>query len=36
VHLIRRIIVSLLISLVAAIVVSSLPDLARYLKIREM
>ncbi len=34
--MIRRLLISLLFALVAAIVVKSLPDVARYLKIREM
>jgi len=34
--MIRRIVLSLLLALVAGLVVRSLPDLARYLKIREM
>jgi hypothetical protein len=33
---IRRVVLSLVFALVAGIVVRSLPDLARYLKIREM
>jgi hypothetical protein len=34
--MIRRLLMSLVFALVAAIVVKSLPDVARYLKIREM
>ncbi len=34
--MIRRVMLSLTLALVAAVVVKSLPDLARYLKIREM
>jgi len=34
--MIRRLVLSLLLALVAGLVVRSLPDLARYLKIREM
>ena len=34
--MIHRLIFSLLLALVATLVVKSLPDLARYLKIREM
>jgi hypothetical protein len=34
--MIRRLMMSLLFALVAALVVKSLPDIARYLKIREM
>ncbi|MGQ0617221.1 MAG: DUF6893 family small protein [Acidimicrobiia bacterium] len=34
--MIRRFIMSILFALVAGLVVKSLPDLARYLKIREM
>jgi hypothetical protein len=34
--MIHRLVYSLLIGLVATLVVKSLPDLARYLKIREM
>lgn len=34
--MIHRLIYSLLLALVATLVVKSLPDLARYLKIREM
>ena len=34
--MIRRLIMSLLLALLAGIVVKSLPDIARYLKIREM
>jgi hypothetical protein len=34
--MIKRLMMSLLFALVAAIVVKSLPDVARYLKIREM
>ena len=34
--MIHRLIYSLLLALVATIVVKSLPDIARYLKIREM
>jgi hypothetical protein len=34
--MIRRIIPLLLVALIAALVVKSLPDIARYLKIREM
>jgi hypothetical protein len=34
--MIRRLILSLLLALIAGIVVKSLPDLARYWKIREM
>jgi PAS domain-containing protein len=34
--MIRRLIVSLLLALVAGLIVKSLPDMARYLKIREM
>jgi Family of unknown function (DUF6893) len=34
--MIRRIILSLLVALIAGLVVKSLPDIARYWKIREM
>jgi hypothetical protein len=34
--MIRRLIMALLLALLAGIVVKSLPDVARYLKIREM
>ena len=34
--MIHRLVYSLLLGLVATVVVKSLPDLARYLKIREM
>lgn len=34
--MIRRMMLSVVFALVAAIVVKSLPDIARYLKIREM
>jgi hypothetical protein len=34
--MIHRLIYSLLLALIATLVVKSLPDLARYLKIREM
>ena len=34
--MIHRLIFSLLLALIATLVVKSLPDLARYLKIREM
>jgi hypothetical protein len=34
--MIRRLFVSLLLAGVAALVIKSLPDIARYLKIREM
>jgi hypothetical protein len=34
--MIRRILLSLLVALLAGLVVKSLPDMARYLKIREM
>jgi len=34
--MIRRLILSLLLALIATLVVKSLPDIARYLKIREM
>lgn len=34
--MLRRLILSLLLAVVMAVVVRSLPDLARYLKIREM
>jgi hypothetical protein len=34
--MIRRLMMSLLFALVAELVVKSLPDIARYLKIREM
>ncbi len=34
--MIRRLILSLLLALIAALVVKSLPDIARYWKIREM
>jgi hypothetical protein len=34
--MIRRLLVSLLLALLAGIFVRSLPDIARYLKIREM
>lgn len=34
--MIKRLMMSVLFALVAAIVVKSLPDVARYLKIREM
>jgi hypothetical protein len=34
--MIRRLILSLLFAMIAALVVRSLPDLARYLKLREM
>jgi hypothetical protein len=34
--MIRRLIVTLLFALIAALVVQSLPDLARYLKLRGM
>ena len=34
--MIRRLVVSLLLALVAGLIVKSLPDVARYLKIREM
>ncbi|MGH9223030.1 MAG: DUF6893 family small protein [Acidimicrobiales bacterium] len=34
--MIRRLVASLVLAAVAGIVVKSLPDLARYLKIREM
>jgi hypothetical protein len=34
--MIRRLFVSLLLAGVAAVVIKSLPDIARYLKIREM
>jgi hypothetical protein len=34
--MIRRLVLSLALALIAGIVVKSLPDIARYLKIREM
>jgi hypothetical protein len=34
--MIRRLVMSLIFALLAAVVVKSLPDIARYLKIREM
>jgi hypothetical protein len=34
--MIRRLVMSLVFALMAAVVVKSLPDIARYLKIREM
>jgi hypothetical protein len=34
--MIRRLFVSLLLAAVAGVVIKSLPDIARYLKIREM
>ena len=34
--MIRRLVMSVVLALVAGLVVKSLPDLARYLKIREM
>ena len=34
--MIRRVVTSLLLTMVAGIVVQSMPDIARYLKIREM
>jgi len=34
--MIRRVVLSIVLALLAAIVVQSLPDIARYLKIREM
>jgi len=34
--MIRRLVASVLLALVAVLVVKSLPDIARYLKIREM
>jgi hypothetical protein len=34
--MIRRLVMSVLLALVAGLVVKSLPDVARYLKIREM
>jgi hypothetical protein len=34
--MIRRVMLSLTLALVASVVVKSLPDLARYLKMREM
>ena len=34
--MIRRLVLSLALAAIAAIVVKSLPDIARYLKIREM
>jgi hypothetical protein len=34
--MIRRLVMSLVFALLAAVVVKSLPDIARYLKIREM
>jgi hypothetical protein len=34
--MIRRLMMSLVFALMAAVVVKSLPDIARYLKIREM
>lgn len=34
--MIRRLIFSLLLAVIAGLVVKSLPDIARYLKIREM
>jgi hypothetical protein len=34
--MIRRLVMSLMFALLAAVVVKSLPDIARYLKIREM
>jgi hypothetical protein len=34
--MIRRLVFSLLLALVAGMVIRSLPDIARYLKIREM
>ncbi len=34
--MIRRLFLSLMLAMVAGIVVKSLPDIARYLKIREM
>jgi hypothetical protein len=34
--MIRRFVLSLLLAAIAGVVVKSLPDLARYLKIREM
>ena len=34
--MIRKLVFSLVLALIAAIVVKSLPDIARYLKIREM
>jgi len=34
--MIRRLVASVLLALVAGLVVKSLPDIARYLKIREM
>jgi hypothetical protein len=36
VNVIRRVLSSLVLAMLAAFVVKSLPDLARYLKIREM
>lgn len=35
-HAIRKVITSSLLALTAALIVKSLPDIARYLKIREM
>ncbi len=34
--MIRRLVLSLALALIAGIIVKSLPDIARYLKIREM
>jgi hypothetical protein len=34
--MIRRLVVSLLLAALAALVIKSLPDIARYLKMREM
>jgi hypothetical protein len=34
--MIRRVVASLLLAAVAGVVIKSLPDIARYLKIREM
>jgi uncharacterized integral membrane protein len=34
--MIRRFVVSLLLAMVAGLVIKSLPDIARYLKMREM
>lgn len=34
--MIQRVLVALVVALLAAVVVKSLPDIARYLKIREM
>ena len=36
VHAIRKLVTSIVLALVAGLIVKSLPDIARYLKIREM